>query len=879
MWDNKNVLQIEVVYPNSPLTSYFSKTLASSYTLDENDNLIPDENATIMRFDDVTKRDSNNKPTEYLWEQHFELIYPDKEDITDKNDNFDPDKFAATVQPFEDFLDWITDVAALRTTGAKLGATGSQAHVTQAELDKFTAEAHEHLDLYKLAAYYIFFLRFGLVDSVERNAQLKTYDGQHWHYEPWDMDIALGCANNGVIAYDPPLTRDSLKGGSGYVFSGRTANQSNVLWDCLECWEYWSKNIVHDVAQALYEAGLTYDNCIKMFDQEYVEKWSETLYNESGHFKYIDATDDPRYRLYLNGARTSHRHWWLSKSMNYYDAKWECGDFTKNTIVFRMGKPADVSNKNFVKIYPTQNTFFEITYGAEGDRNPVGAGLTEAGVGYGEEAVIDVQQQLEDKQPCLIYGATSIKKLDLSRLLDSSSGTLGSGYTDIKFGGAYDKVLGAQIRELNLGAPCTPNIYTSPNATSYTSNMTIGQNSISGISDDGNDALENLEVLDVIGWNAKSGLQTNNWLSNLMNENGHNRKNINTLYAMGCDMATEFTTATTGNNFVDLRLPDTITDITFTNSSWENLSFWHTTETGATSARYDKVSGIPASIMSVTFAGSTGKNECSLQFVLDWIDAIEATLPVSHTEDDLYTALGRRTLIVDQAYWGTGTATLTYQDALRLAHFGSGGYAFPIKGYALLQDDGEGMTPVRLTILQSWFGENVFNIGTTSNNLVIDYQNNQIIISITGIEERLDIDGDDVWIKEPNSAKLNANRFTLTSGQNDNQIVDSESNNPTITSNLTEGKYIWGFVSSENADTSTMVPSLSYARLERGNDGIMRLRTSEGDGNNYVMYIRVVYGTIQNGNVIVVHDTITLHVLGVTYPSDYIWRIIGTGDI
>ena len=96
-----------------------------------------------------------------------------------------------------------------------------------------------------------------------------------------------------------------------------------------------------------------------------------------------------------------------------------------------------------VKIYPTQNTFFEIAYGAEGDRNPVGAGLTEAGVGYGQEAVIDVQQQLEDKQPCLIYGATSIKKLDLSRLLDSSSGTLGSGYTDIKFGGAYDKVLGA----------------------------------------------------------------------------------------------------------------------------------------------------------------------------------------------------------------------------------------------------------------------------------------------------------------------------------------------------------------------------------------------------------------------------------------------------
>jgi hypothetical protein len=62
---------------------------------------------------------------------------------------------------------------------------------------KFRSEASQHLDLYKIAAYYIFMLRFGLVDSLERNAQLKTYDGQHWHFEPWDMDIALGNNNQG----------------------------------------------------------------------------------------------------------------------------------------------------------------------------------------------------------------------------------------------------------------------------------------------------------------------------------------------------------------------------------------------------------------------------------------------------------------------------------------------------------------------------------------------------------------------------------------------------------------------------------------------------------------------------------------------------------
>jgi len=147
------------------------------------------------------------------------MIYPDKDDITDSNGNFSSSKFADKAQPFMDFLDWITDVAELRNTGSKIG----EGYVTQAELDKFKAEAHDHLDLYKLAAYYIFFLRFGLVDSVERNAQLKTYDGQHWHYEPWDIDIALGCANNGVITYEPPIDRKTLRGGSTYAFSGRTS--------------------------------------------------------------------------------------------------------------------------------------------------------------------------------------------------------------------------------------------------------------------------------------------------------------------------------------------------------------------------------------------------------------------------------------------------------------------------------------------------------------------------------------------------------------------------------------------------------------------------------------------------------------------------------
>jgi len=96
------------------------------------------------------------------------------------------------------------------------------------------------------------------------------------------MDIALGSANNGALSYQPPLTRESKSASGKYAFSGRTATTSNVLWDCLECWDEWINGIVPEVAKALSNAGLTYDNAYKMFDDEYVNKWSETLYNESG---------------------------------------------------------------------------------------------------------------------------------------------------------------------------------------------------------------------------------------------------------------------------------------------------------------------------------------------------------------------------------------------------------------------------------------------------------------------------------------------------------------------------------------------------------------------------------------------------------------------
>jgi hypothetical protein len=89
------------------------------------------------------------------------------------------------------------------------------------------------------------------------------------------------------------------------------------------------------------------------------------------------------------------------------------------------------------------------------------------------------------------------------------------------------------------------------------------------------------------------------------------------------------------------------------NASWNNLEFWDTTATSAptlvldendqpvtvddgegnqvpvyepASATYTKRTTIPSSITTVVFDGSTGRNECSIEFVLDWIHSVATTL-------------------------------------------------------------------------------------------------------------------------------------------------------------------------------------------------------------------------------------------------------------
>jgi len=177
------------------------------------------------------------------------------------------------------------------------------------------------------------------------------------------MDIACGETNQGALILNPPLNRESVEPGTTtYAYSGKKLNStSNTLFDCLENWDYWANTLVPNVAQALYDAGLDYDSIMEMFDGQYADAWCEAMYNESGNFKYIQNGGGD-WLKWLHGSRTSHRHWWISTSMNYYDAKWSCGAFNSHRVRIFTDKKrnSDLNDPDIITIKPTSDTFIKI---------------------------------------------------------------------------------------------------------------------------------------------------------------------------------------------------------------------------------------------------------------------------------------------------------------------------------------------------------------------------------------------------------------------------------------------------------------------------------------------------------------------------------------
>ena len=225
--------------------------------------------------------------------------------------------------------------------------------------NKFVDEKWDYFDVYKMAAYYCYLMRFGAVDQVVKNAMFTTEDGLHWFYINYDNDTINGVRNDGALKFGYDIDRQTVDPDStGSAIKYCYAGHDSVLWNNLEADKEFMQ-IVKLVDNALYQTGiLTYTYVIDMFNNQQSAKWAERTHNEDYIYKYIEKGSSLQYPK-LQGPRKSHRQWWLSNRFSLMDAINGVGSYMSNfmtikpngNLKMRVGDGVTISPSNPTQIF------------------------------------------------------------------------------------------------------------------------------------------------------------------------------------------------------------------------------------------------------------------------------------------------------------------------------------------------------------------------------------------------------------------------------------------------------------------------------------------------------------------------------------------------
>lgn len=373
----------------------------------------------INQFKDLSLWNDPNKG----WSDNFEARYPD--------DSGEASEAARAVVggPLWTVSNWINS-----TKGASKVQDGHMVVDDPDLMTKFSGEKWGYLDVYKIAAYYIYLMRFGAVDQTVKNAMFTTEDGVHWYYINYDNDTINGVRNDGTLKFGYTIDRQSHDpdAPSAYCYAGH----DSVLWNNLEADEEFM-NIVRLVDNALYGAGLTYANTINMFNEQQSAQWAERTHNSDYKYKYIDGIS--RLQLpKLQGPRKSHRQWWLSNRFSIYDAKYGTDSYIANRLAIKPAGTATPTASEYVTVTPAVNgQIFGFGY-----ETPEELGV----VGYKDVPItFNMSQDYYIGTTIKFYNAVNFKAVDLSRI--------SKHVNEISFSQINTDAFDSSIRTFILGTP------------------------------------------------------------------------------------------------------------------------------------------------------------------------------------------------------------------------------------------------------------------------------------------------------------------------------------------------------------------------------------------------------------------------------------------
>lgn len=428
-----------------------------------------DNGNALANFSTMSQIDASGNTISWddAWEDAFEFRYPeipekpkesdyksgntwtDKEGYEEDLAQYEEDIVIWKnnhLKPFKHFAQWLYDTRWCDVHGNILpGLTEEEAAARKA---KFAEEKWLHIDVWKMAAYYVYAMRFGAVDQIVKNSMLTSegpfaynqsgarygeWDatdpnsplyGQYykWYYINYDNDTIMGVKNDGSLKYGPEITRQDVEGKDGNV-TPIYAGSNSTLWNNIEYDEEF-QDIIR-IADRGISRTMTYKKAINMFDVEQVGKWCERIYNKDAEYKYISpykaewkyTGDDENAESFvdklfmLQGSRTAHRRWWLSRRFNLLDGKWSSGDFASKYVEVKCDY-GNIGDK-FTAVAGANAYFgYQINGKTFGDAK---GGVTKE---YKANDAIDweLRKVINIGDPIAIYGSNDLLELNLQGL-------------------------------------------------------------------------------------------------------------------------------------------------------------------------------------------------------------------------------------------------------------------------------------------------------------------------------------------------------------------------------------------------------------------------------------------------------------------------------
>lgn len=289
-------------------------------------------------------------------------------------------------------------------SGAK--STDLTTYVSQ----KFKDEISQYFDKDYILTYYID-RNYGLgVDQFVKNIIVRTWDGLIWYLTYYDGDTQLGKRNDCFLVYDYTTMRDTWDAeASKYAMEGF----DSVLWNlCLA-------NLQDDIRRcaANYRSVMTVERVLAMLIEEQSGNWSDRAFNKSGYLKYIAPATREMYGkvwpfIYaLQGSNASHRAYFIKNRFALLDAIYGTSNFTSDNIDLYMARSGDDAAD---RIRVTSSEPYAFGYGTNNSPNIANTGL----VADGAEAEIAIIGAYTVNDPLRVYGASRIKKLDMTGAAD-----------------------------------------------------------------------------------------------------------------------------------------------------------------------------------------------------------------------------------------------------------------------------------------------------------------------------------------------------------------------------------------------------------------------------------------------------------------------------